>query len=195
MKDVILLDNQTNVNFFCNPDLVEDIRETEETLIMDSNTGRLVTNLKATLPGQGNVWFSPDGKTNTLSYALVEEDHDIDYDKNDKAFIVHLAKGKSAKFKNHGNGLYYYKPTEKYKALVAERKRIAGVDNPESEEHLAKLTGVENTKDSAKAVANDTKVDEESGDWTLVRRKKKTRNKMKAKHEGHGIVCPIDQPK
>ena len=46
----------------------------------------------------------------------------------------------------------------------------------------------------------------QTGDWILVQRKKKTRNKMvqrkkktrnkfKTKHQGHGIVCPIDRPK
>ena len=47
---------------------------------------------------------------------------------------------------------------------MAEGKRLAGEGNPELEEHFAKLklTGVENTKDSTKTVANDTEVDEES---------------------------------
>jgi hypothetical protein len=57
MKKWILLDNGSTVNLFCNPNMVSDIRETNETLELSTNGSELRTNKRANVPGYGEVWY------------------------------------------------------------------------------------------------------------------------------------------
>jgi hypothetical protein len=52
MNKWILLNNKSTVTIFCNPDMVQDIQETNnESLDLVTNTGVLRTTQKATIPG------------------------------------------------------------------------------------------------------------------------------------------------
>jgi Reverse transcriptase (RNA-dependent DNA polymerase) len=109
MRDIILLDNQSTVSLFCNSDMVEGIRKVDEELRLATNGGELCTNLKATVPGFGDVWYNSKAITNIFSFAEMEDKHKITYDSsNEKAFIVHLP-DKDVRFKRNHNGLYYFK--------------------------------------------------------------------------------------
>lgn len=83
-------------------------------------------------------------------------------------------------------------PQLRKKTLIAAQKSLALVEDEkepkEASKKLVILPGVEKTKDSTPPVANAIKVDVESGDWSLVQRKKMTRNKLKAKYQGHGTT-------
>jgi hypothetical protein len=68
MKDLILLDNGSTVSVFCNPELVENIHETEESLRLSINGGEVTTKMKATVPGYGEVWFTSKAITNISAY-------------------------------------------------------------------------------------------------------------------------------
>ena len=72
MRDLLLLDNQSTDDIFCNPNYLNNIHQVKETLQLATNGGVLTTNWKGTFPGYGLVWFHPKAITNILSQSMVE---------------------------------------------------------------------------------------------------------------------------
>jgi hypothetical protein len=90
---------------------VEKVWEVKEQLELATNCGALKTNQKALVKGFGEVWFHPDAMANILSFAEMEDRHQISYNsKYEKAFIVHLP-DKNVKFIRSPNVLYYFNPS------------------------------------------------------------------------------------
>jgi hypothetical protein len=109
MRNIILLDNQSTATVFCNEEMVENIRETNDTLHLSTNGGVLVSNLKANIPGWGVAWFNPKAVTNIFSFAEMKDRYKIDYSNEEDAFIVHLPH-RDVKFTRNNIGLYTYRP-------------------------------------------------------------------------------------
>ena len=83
-----MLDNQSTDNIFCNKDYFENVCETSVTLDLTSNGGGLTTNYQGDFPGFGPVWYNPNGITNIVSQALVEDmGYDVDYDKTKAEYV------------------------------------------------------------------------------------------------------------
>ena len=79
----ILLDNQSTIDVFSNPDLLRGIHQVDRTMNIYCNAGLKQTSEIATLPGYGEVWFHPTGIANILSFARVRErGHKIHYNNN-----------------------------------------------------------------------------------------------------------------
>jgi hypothetical protein len=93
MKDWILLDSQSLVDLFCNPALVQDVANADETLFA-TNAGDLSTKTKGTVPEYGKVWFYDKVITNFFSLASMEDTYCVTYDSaQESAFIIHMPKG------------------------------------------------------------------------------------------------------
>jgi hypothetical protein len=109
LKHHFLLDNQSSVHVFCNPDYVTDIRRAEWAMQLKSNGGKLPINYIANYEGFAEaVWFSKDAITNVLSLARLKQEYRVSYDGED--FIVHCASNgySDMVFVPHKSGLHVY---------------------------------------------------------------------------------------
>jgi hypothetical protein len=109
LRNHLLLDNQSSMHIMCNPDFVNNIRESSQPMILKSNGGSLPINEVANFEGfKRETWFLRNAMTNKLSFSLVKSEYDITYDGD--AFIIHwVAKGYSDMvFKPHKSRLHVY---------------------------------------------------------------------------------------
>ncbi len=113
MRNHLLLDSQSLVHVFCNPQFVSNVRSVERQLKLTSNGGNLPISEVADFDGfNKEVWYSEDAITNILSLSLVKHENSISYD--GEGFIIHQAKHGYADmvFKPHPSGLHVYDPDD-----------------------------------------------------------------------------------
>jgi hypothetical protein len=109
LRSMILLDNQSTTDLFCNRRLVSKVWTCKESMTIEGNGGTLTTNQKALIKNYGKVWFHKDAITNILSLKRVTEKYRVTYDsKSVSDFVVHKANGKELRFTMHLNGLHYH---------------------------------------------------------------------------------------
>lgn len=81
-------------------------------MMVTTNGGDLMTNMKADLLGWGEVWFNKQSVTKIFSYAKMAEKYQIEYDnKTRDLFLVHL-EDKTVEFKCNVMNLYVYIPNK-----------------------------------------------------------------------------------
>jgi hypothetical protein len=113
MRNHLLLDNQSSLHVFCNPQSVSNVRSSGRKLKLTSNRGNLLILEVADFEGFNiEVWYSEDAMTNILSLSLVKREYSISYD--GEVFIIHQAKHGYADmvFKRHPSGLHVYDPDD-----------------------------------------------------------------------------------
>jgi hypothetical protein len=109
LKNLLLLDNQSTTDLWCNKEHLHNIRKVNGTCTVVTNGGQLTTNLKGYLPNYGMVWYHEAAITNILSLSNVKKKFKITYDSSeDNCFKVHI-KNKVLKFTELKNGLYAIK--------------------------------------------------------------------------------------
>jgi hypothetical protein len=109
-KTWILLDNQSTLDVFYNPNLLVNIHEADTSMKIHCNAGTAVTNLKGELPGYGMVWYHPQGIANIFSLSCIEKKgYTVTYDSNagTGAFKVTKPNGSVRTFERSTRGLFY----------------------------------------------------------------------------------------
>ncbi len=107
-RNWVLLDNQSTVDVFCNPDLISNMRNKGEAMLIHTNAGDTTTRMVGDLDGHGEVWYHPSGIANILSLSNVKKMYRVTFDSDqENQFIVHKPDGELWVFKESQSGLYY----------------------------------------------------------------------------------------
>ena len=124
LTKVILLDIQSTIDLFCNPELTSKIMPSAQSSTVLGNGGTLEVHQKLTTPGyETDFWYDSKAITNILSLANMSKQYRVTYDRKDKAFIIHRHKVKlpNMVFHEHKSGLHVYKPPTKRKVKGIEQ--------------------------------------------------------------------------
>jgi hypothetical protein len=123
LREVVLLDNQSTIDLFCNPGMVYNIRKAECPLKLQSNGGVMQLHHKATLEGyHSEVWFSTDAICNIIGLCKIKKQYRVTYDseKSDE-FIIHRGADKpDMAFGMHPCGLHYFDPSDEAFSFFVE---------------------------------------------------------------------------
>ena len=74
---------------------------------VNCNAGSWVTNLVGDLRGNRPVWYHPYGIANILSFKRVREKYEVQYESNERTFVVTKPDGMMFKFVESPEGLHY----------------------------------------------------------------------------------------
>ena len=122
IRETITWDNGSTLSLFCNPELVEYIRESKTILKMHNNAGSKLSNQLATVPEFGTVLVQKDATANSFGFGGLVDQYQMTYDSaKDDAFLV-LMKDKTVKFTWNSEGLYHFNVRNTYKIYLRKKK-------------------------------------------------------------------------
>jgi hypothetical protein len=121
LRGVVLLDNQSTVDIFCNKEFVSNIQPAPVSLILKSNGGELIAHHIADVADYDEpVWFSKKVITNIFTLKYMKKQYRVMYDSLEETFLVHreAARLPNPLFKEHGDGLHFFDPRQADFAFV-----------------------------------------------------------------------------
>jgi hypothetical protein len=117
LKEVILLNSQSTVDFFCNTALVIKISKSRSNMRRKINGGTMVVTRKAMMEGYNKtVWFITRAITNTIALHNLIDQYCVTYDSEYLMFVVYQESESkpNMEFKIHKSGLHYYDPRKEH---------------------------------------------------------------------------------
>ena len=115
LTQVILLDDQSTMELFCNESLVSMTFQSKTPMRLKINGRMMKVNHKATINGYKRpVWYSKDAITDTIALRNIICQYRVTYDSEESTFAVHHeeANKKNMEFRMHANRLHCYEPRE-----------------------------------------------------------------------------------
>ena len=124
----ILLDSQSTISVFRNPNFLSNIRKSGHVLRAITNGGHQDSDTVGDFPNLGEVWYNPESIANILSLADVRKVCRVTMDSSvEPAIKVHRLDGSVMTFTEHGSGLYVYKTNDHSSKSVAHYTMISTV--------------------------------------------------------------------
>ena len=105
----ILLDTQSTISVFNNPNMIDDIQPSDYTLRVWTNGGHQDSNLQGIFKNLGSVWFNSASIANILLLAEVRKVCRVTLDTAiEPSLHAHRKDGSIMKFTEHSTGLYVF---------------------------------------------------------------------------------------
>jgi len=105
----VLLDSQSTVSVFKNPNFLTNIRRSNSQLKVHTHGGTQISSLVGDIKNFGTVWYNPDSLANIFSLAAVRKLWRIIMDTSAEASLcVHRSDGSIMQFIEYRSGLYYH---------------------------------------------------------------------------------------
>ena len=115
LRNIILLDVQSNMDLLFNPKLVGNIYKAKKNMYLQSNGGKMIITNKAQVAGyKPHVWFDQKYITNLIALKNLMNQYCITYDNLDEICIVHIEEhgNHNMQFRMHESGLHHYNPED-----------------------------------------------------------------------------------
>ena len=116
----VLLDSQSTISVFRNPDMLSNIRPSTHILRAMTNGGHQDSTMVGDFPNLGSVWFNKKSIANILSLSDVRKVCRVTMDTHEEtAMCVHRLDGSIMKFVEHSSGLYVFVPNDTNQNVTA----------------------------------------------------------------------------
>ena len=92
LKELILLDSDSNVTVFCERKYVEKVWDVQKSMGLGTNRGgSLVSNMLCIVPHLGEHWFNPESMTNIIAMNDMTDRYRVTMDSAvEHALFIHL---------------------------------------------------------------------------------------------------------